>query len=260
MSRPQAIASLQTDQVHVWMALIEQCQASNLRAIYEAWLDDQERSRYERFRLAQPRYEYLVAHALLRCCLSRYGERQPWEWGFSTNIHGQPELQQESGVPPLRFNLSHTTGLVACAVTRSADVGVDVEYTARRGNLAAIAKASFASEELADLDALTEMAWRDRFFDLWTLKEAYIKARGMGLSLPMQQCIFRVDPRAAESIQFCSELSEGWVFGLLSPTQQHRLAVAVRCSSPLRIQVGQAIPGELFQPMQLPLMTSRGMA
>lgn len=249
MSRPQAIASLPTDQVHVWMALIEQCQAPNLRATYEAWLDDRERSRYERFRLCQHRQEYLVAHALLRSCLSRYGDRQPQDWVFSTNDHGRPELQREWGAPSLRFNLSHTTGLVACAVTRSADVGVDVEYTARKGDLAAIAKASFVPEELADLNRLTGTAWRDRFFDLWTLKEAYLKARGLGLSLPMQQCAFQVEPGAPEPIRFNSELSEGWVFWLLSPTQQHRLAVAVQGLVPLRVQVGWAIPGETFWPM-----------
>lgn len=260
MSNPQSIASLQADQVYVWMALIEQCQAPNLRTTYETWLSDQERSRYERIRLSQHRQEYLVAHALLRSCLSRYSERQPRDWVFSTNDYGRPELSEASGLLPLRFNLSHTTDLVACAVTRSADVGVDVEYTARKGNLAVIAKASFAPEELADLDALTEMAWRDRFFDLWTLKEAYIKARGMGLSLPLQQCVFRFEPETATPIQCCTDSAEDWAFGLLSPTPQHRLAVAVRCSTPLQIQVGQAIPGKVFQPVQLPRIISRGVA
>lgn len=253
------LANIDIDEVHVWIALVAQCQKPDLIETYGSWLDEQERSRYERFRLSQHRQEYLVAHALLRSCLSRYGDQQPWEWTFSTNDYGRPELSKD-GSPPLRFNLSHTTELVACAVTRAETVGVDVEHTARKADLAAIAKASFAPEELADLNRLTEAAWRDRFFDLWTLKEAYIKARGLGLSLPMQQCIFHVEPGAAESIRFSSELSEGWVFGLLSPTQQHRLAVAVRCSSPLRIQVGRAIPGEVFQPMQLPMIVSRGIA
>ncbi|MBD1915175.1 MULTISPECIES: 4'-phosphopantetheinyl transferase superfamily protein [Cyanophyceae] len=242
------------------MALIEQCQAPNLRATYETWLDDRERSRYERFRFNQHRQEYLVAHALLRSCLSRYGDRQPWEWAFSTNDYGRPELSEGNGSLPLRFNLSHTTSLVACAVTRFADVGVDVEYTARKGDLAAIAKTSFAPEELAELNRLTGMAWRDRFFDLWTLKEAYIKARGLGLSLPLQQCVFQFEPKTATPIQCCADSAEDWVFELLSPTPQHRLAVAVHCSTPLQIQVGQAIPGEVFQLVQLPITTSRGVA
>ncbi|ASC69573.1 4'-phosphopantetheinyl transferase HetI [Halomicronema hongdechloris C2206] len=148
-----------------------------------SWLDAQERWRYERCRFPQHRHEYLVAHALLRSCLSRYGEQPPQDWRFSTNAYGRPEIQVEQGAPPRRFNLSHTEGLVACAITRAAEVGIDVEHggqPVRAGDLAAIAVANFAPVELAELARLTGIAWRHRFFDVWTLKEAYIKAQGLG--------------------------------------------------------------------------------
>jgi len=260
----QAPDALKVDEVHLWVASPEQCQRPDLIETYSSWLDDQERVRYGRFRFPQHRLEYLAAHALLRSCLSRYGERQPWEWGFSTDPHGRPEIQMDQGVPPLRFNLSHTTGLVTCAVTRSADVGVDVEQVMRQGDLGAIAPSSFAPQELTELNRLEGMAWRDRFFDLWTLKEAYIKARGLGLSLPLQQFAFRFESDEVGPIEFDSDLEspppEDWKFGLLNPTPHHRLAVAVRCPGPLRIQVGWAIPGVEFQAMQLPMVTSRGVA
>ena len=70
------------------------------------------------FRFPQHRQEYLVAHALLRSCLSRYGERQPWEWEFSANPYGRPEIQVESGSPTAALqSVPHTTGLVTCPVT-----------------------------------------------------------------------------------------------------------------------------------------------
>lgn len=112
----QAPDVLEVDEVHLWVASPEQCQQPDLIETYSSWLDDQERERYGRFRLPQHRQEYLVAHALLRNCLSRYVERQPWEWRFSTNPYGRPEIQEKQGAPPLRFNVSHTTGLVTLRI------------------------------------------------------------------------------------------------------------------------------------------------
>lgn len=252
------------NEVHLWMASPEQCQHPHLIETYVSWLDEQERQRYERFYFPRHRHEYLVAHALLRSCLSRYADVHPREWQFSTNAYGRPEIHVEQGVTPLRFNLSHTDGLVACAVTRSADVGVDVEKTMRQGDLEKIATINFAPQELEELGHLGGMAWRDHFFDLWTLKEAYIKARGLGLSLPLQQFAFRLKSNGAKPFEFYSDSAthppEDWTFGLLSPTPQHRLAFSVRHPEPLQIRLRWAIPGIEFQPIQLPTVTGRGIA
>ncbi|MEO0409358.1 MAG: 4'-phosphopantetheinyl transferase superfamily protein [Cyanobacteria bacterium P01_A01_bin.135] len=253
---------LPEDAVHIWIATTEDCQQPELLKRYLAVLDEQERSRYERFRFERHRQGYLIAHGLLRFCLSHYGEQQPWEWRFVTNDYGRPEIFAEGGVPPLRFNLSHTDGLAACAVTRAADVGVDVECVARSGDLAAVGELSFTAQELAQLDQLTGEAWRDRFFDLWTLKEAYAKARGMGLSLPLQQFAFGFDGALIQFESLAQEESAGsgadWRFGLMSPGSGHRLAVAVRGSGPLVVQVSQVVPGSVVQPLELPLIGSRG--
>jgi len=247
------------------MAATEQCQHPSLIETYVLWLDAQERSRYERYRFPRHRHEYLVAHALLRSCLSRYAEQPPQDWRFSINAYGQPEIQVEQGEPPLRFNLSHTEGLVTCAITRAADVGIDVEYggqPVRAEDLAAIAAAHFAPVELAELARLTGIAWRHRFFDIWTLKEAYIKAQGKGLSLPLQQFALRLQPGGPVPIQLDADSApdpcQDWGFALLRPTQSHHLAVAVRCPMPRHLQIGQAVPGLAFQPQQLPVMSSQG--
>ena len=113
----------------------------------------------------------------------------------SRNVHGRPEiLDRPAGVPDLRFNLSHTDGLIACAVTIGREVGVDVEHVGRRLTHD-IAGRFFAPREVADLKSLPVAEQPRVFFDYWTLKEAYIKARGFGLALPLGDFAFR--PRAA---------------------------------------------------------------
>ena len=259
-SADSQIYSLRVGDVHVWMAQPNRCCQPELMSTYLAWLDEQERSRYDRFRFPQHRHEYLVAHALLRSSLSRYGACEPGEWMFSTNPYGRPEIQEGSGQPPLRFNLSHTDGLVVCAITQSAAVGVDVECMARTGDLSAIAELSFAPEELAELNLLAGRAWSQRFFNLWTLKEAYVKAQGKGLSMPLRQVRFSLN--AVGTIQFNPllepESAQAWKFALLNSTQQHCLSVAAYLDDPLRIQVGWATPGLEYRTVPFPYINSQG--
>ena len=244
---------LRTDEVHVWMATPHRCCQPELLNQYVSWLDEQERSRYNRFHFPQHRHEYLVAHALLRSSLSRYSDCAPAAWRFARNTYGRPEVTTECGQPPLRFNLSHTTGLVACAITRSADVGIDVELMTRAGDLAAIADLSCTPDELAALQQLSGTAWSQRFFSLWTLKEAYVKAQGKGLSMPLSQIRFQFQSHlnAGSRIKFESLLAPtsapAWKFASLNPTSQHCMAVATHLDTSLQIQFGWSIPGQAFE-------------
>ncbi|MGF1512128.1 MAG: 4'-phosphopantetheinyl transferase family protein [Elainellaceae cyanobacterium] len=239
------MSDLAPDEVHLWFSAPEQCR--HQVETYWSWLDERERQRSSRFRFDRDRHSYLVAHGLLRSCLSRYGGLPPGQWSFSTNAYGRPEIAAQR--PPLRFNLSRARGLVACAVTRSADIGVDVEAVGRAADLAAIARTSFTPKEQADL-AQAEGP-RQRFFQLWTLKEAYVKAIGLGLSLPLQSLEFRVGADEPATIEFSAlaepKPAEGWQFFLLKPTAEHCLAIAVRSGLSMQVQAGRAVPGESFQ-------------
>jgi 4'-phosphopantetheinyl transferase len=250
---------INVNEVHLWIAGTEVCHTADLVETYRSWLDEQERAHYQSLKFPKHQYEYLVAHALLRSCLSHYGGRYPWEWSFVKNAYGRPEIQTKEGPPPLRFNLSHTDGMVACAVTRLADVGVDVERVTQE-DLVEVANASFTSKELAHLAQWKGIAWQKRFFELWTLKEAYVKARGLGLSLPLQQFSFLFKSNESGRTSFIFEsnenLSTGWMFWLLSPTLNHQLAVAACCGSSVTIRIRQTIPDVQFEPVQLPLITS----
>ncbi len=194
-------------------------------------LDPPERVQYQRFRVERARRLYLLARVLTRTALSRYVEVPPHAWRFRIERRGRPEIEAPAGLPPLRFNLSHTDGLVACAVALESDVGVDVEHTGRRVEHLDLADHSFSAVEAATLRELQGGDRIDRFFSYWTLKEAYIKARGLGMALPLRRFSFTFPGRGEIGVSFDPKLedsSQDWQFELFRPSQKHLLAVAVR--------------------------------
>ena len=226
-------APLAPDAIHVWCAGPgPDAMNPDVRARCEAILSDEERARCRRFVFDVHRRQFLVAHALVRTTLSRYTGTPPARWTFETNEYGRPEIAGPAGGPPLRFNLSHTDGLVACAVTLARDVGVDVEYLDRRRPAdLEIAQRYFAPAEVDALEGLPAAERLAAFFDFWTLKEAYIKARGMGLALPLRHFAFRLASASNPAIAFDPAIVDdpaGWHFELARPTPTHRLALAVR--------------------------------
>lgn len=154
-------------------------------------LNMEERQQALAFRFQRDRDLYLAAHLFLRRVLSRYAPITPDGWQFSRNAYGKPAIANPA-YGWLQFNLSHTHGLVACAVARECAVGVDVESIRNLSDLPGLCQYAFAPVETADvLNTPGQQAQTERFFSYWTLKEAYIKARGMGLSLPLQQFAFQ---------------------------------------------------------------------
>jgi 4'-phosphopantetheinyl transferase len=216
--------------VHVWYIRSERVRQRERLVDYQRLLSPAERARHRRFRVAGARHQYLVAHALVRTTLSRYADVEPRAWVFGTNAHGRPHIAAPAGLS-LNFNLSHTDGLVACAVTRGREVGIDVENTTRRGATVKIADRYFAPAEVAALHRLPAALQRPRFFAYWTLKESYIKARGMGLSLPLAQFAFELVESGPIRIAFDPRLNDdraSWQFALLQPTEHHVMALSVR--------------------------------
>jgi 4'-phosphopantetheinyl transferase len=228
--------------VDVWLLAAPEDAGAERVARCAALLDAGEHARMARFRAAADRARYLFAHALVRATLSRYApETRPAAWRFHVGAHGRPEIATDGAAPTLRFNLSHTAGLVACAVARGRDVGIDVEHTAApRFDAQAcleIAASHFAPSEIAGLAALPPEARRERFFAIWTLKEAYIKARGLGLALPLASFAFEiaadrpVGAGPAIDVRFAPDLKDdpsGWHLLRLQPTPTHALALAAR--------------------------------
>jgi Phosphopantetheinyl transferase len=151
----------------------------------------EEHQRAQSYRFRHDRNLYVAAHLFLRRTLSRYAPVSPAQWTFSYNTYGKPVIANP-GYKWLQFNLSHTHGMVACAITRDRLVGVDVEKINLSSDLPALCQYALTPIEIMDvLSACDKEEQARRFFTYWTLKEAYIKARGIGLSLPLQQFAFQ---------------------------------------------------------------------
>ncbi len=246
MPRPLALGE---SEVHVWSVDPHTVTDSALLAAYQRLLDDEERSRWARFHFERDRHHYLVAHALVRTVLSRYSESPPSAWRFEKNNHGCPRIAGPEG-QTLRFNLSHTKGLVACAVARSRDLGVDVENSERNTETVSVANHFFSPLEVSDMMSLPPEARPGRFFEYWTLKEAYIKAREMGLAIPLDQFGFVLRPNAPVTIWIDPQQSDdaqSWRFFQRRPTSTHYLAVAARGGDELTLvdRIATPLLGEL---------------
>jgi 4'-phosphopantetheinyl transferase len=234
------------DRVEVWTALPDAPEVRARLSAYESLLSDEECVRAKRFFHAADAARFVIGRALARTMLSRYASVPPREWRFVIDEHGRPHLpSQPPNAPDLRFNLTHTDGLVACALSVGREVGVDAEHINRLVTHD-LPERFFSPREVADLRALPKSEQDAVFFDYWTLKEAYIKARGLGLSLPLRHFTFVRWPGRAPTIQFAPELHDdpaSWQFAQYWPTPHHRMAVAVRrVGTDLPITVAHVVP------------------
>jgi 4'-phosphopantetheinyl transferase len=243
------IEELPGDEAHLWVARPESARDPDLRSRYQNLSSVEERQKCARFRFDKDREICLVTRALLRTTLSRYSGVPPEAFRFVANEYGRPEVDEPREARWLRFNLSHTTGLVACLVAREREVGVDVEDRERTGELLDVADRFFSPYEVRALRAQPMALRLDRFFLYWTLKESYIKARGMGLAIPLSQFSFELDePRdAGIGIRFNPELRDDpdrWQFSALSFGRRHAIASAVerRPSEAPRLVLREAVP------------------
>lgn len=195
----------------------------------EAVLSADEMRQCRRFLRHKDQRLYLAAHAELRAVLSRYADVPPAAWRFDQNAFGKPSIQANIGVPSLHFNLSHTDGLVVIGVAACPDVGVDVEKVRRVDDLYLIAERVYAASEIALLRAAGENNVDRSFMQLWTLKEAFAKAKGEGLSLDFRAFDFAsFSACCCESGYFTYDESAGaqWRLATRAAGPSHLLSVA----------------------------------
>jgi 4'-phosphopantetheinyl transferase len=240
---------LKTDTVRVRWLSVSSSDAADLSS-WRRMLDDNERRRADRFHFAVDREAFTAAHALARGLLSEVTGKPPAAWLFSESEYGRPELASRCAIDGLRFNISHTRGLVACAVAYR-DVGVDVESADRAADLD-LADTVFAPEEVLVLKSAPPALQRGLFFRLWTLKEAFIKATGEGLNRPLDSFSFTLDPvrirfHPERTRRSQSDDPAAWQFAEYRPSLHRHLALAVRRteSLPMRIDARPAGPEEL---------------
>ena len=239
--------TLQADEVHVWYAYTDKCRAPELRGDYYGLLSPQESQRLARYAFENLKVEFLLTRALCRIVLSQYARVDPAAWRFGQNEYGRPQLLGPAPGLALDFNLSNTPSLVAIAVTRGVGgLGIDVEELDTRPAPIETAGRYFSSSEYAGLQALSCAAQSQRFFDLWTMKEAYIKARGQGLAIPLQAFSICLDNGqvAVEFDERMKQRSDDWQFSLHRLQSRHNLAVCVRRPEAglARISLNEVVP------------------
>jgi 4'-phosphopantetheinyl transferase len=180
-------------QIHLWLAFLDEITDLRLLTEYRLLLSEEELRQHARFHFQRDRHRYLVTRALVRSVLSQYVDVAPQRWRFVVNAHGKPSIAAEHvAARHLEFNISHTEGLVVLGIALGHAIGVDVENVTRQVEMQ-IASRYFAADELRTLYALPRKQQLQRFFEYWTLKESYIKARGVGLSIPLQRFSFHLD-------------------------------------------------------------------
>jgi 4'-phosphopantetheinyl transferase len=212
--------------VHVWRAALDMGAAQRERL--EQTLSADERERAGRFYFQKDRDQFIVARGVLRTLLGRYLGLPPVQLRFSYSSYGKPSLAPE--LQGLSFNLSHSHGLALAAVTCDRELGVDVEYIRPEVVEEPIAERFFSTPEVAALRALPAALQPEGFFNCWTRKEAYIKARGEGLSVRLDQ--FQVsltpgEPAALLSVQGDPAEAARWSLRELAPGAGYTGAVAV---------------------------------
>jgi 4'-phosphopantetheinyl transferase len=224
---------------------------------YQALLSDDECVRWQRFLFEKDRHRFLVARAMLRDVLSRYVGWDPRSLVFEYSAYGKPALAHPPGLP-VRFNLSHSGGLAVCAVTQRHDVGVDVESPDRQTDVLGLAQRFFAKHEVDQLRRKPPEDQKWVFFEFWTLKEAYIKARGQGLSIPLDAFAFSLAADRPPWIAFVPPVDDNpddWQFAQVFLGSQYPIAVALRLprDRQLTVQVREVVPlGRTGEPKTLP--------
>lgn len=226
-------------EAHIWIASPDSL--SDKKAVIDnlGLLNETEKARYHRYIFDKDRISFLAAHALLRRTLSLYAPVEAENWTFDTNKYGRPEISGDHAALNLRFNLSHSKLLVACIITSSRDCGIDVESYGRLEDPVSITKRFFTDQEYRALLRYPAES-RDRYFTkLWTLKEAYVKTLGQGLSASLKGAIFDLSPGDNVRVTFAkNDKAEqpNWNFHAEQPDDNHMLSAAVRCLDAGRIE------------------------
>ena len=250
--------------MHLWIVHDEDIVDIALLESYRKLLTKEESERYQSFYFPKHRHQYLITRALLRCVLSLYVDCvKPHKWHFGKNQYGKPFIHNTIPVP-LHFNISHTEKMIVMVIACSANVGVDVERVRYIEEMIEITSRYFSQGEAQHLLRLSEDPRRDRFFDIWTLKEAYIKACGEGLSISLNHFSYIFSESGAANIIFAldrDDIAEHWQFWRVFPNDSHKIAIAYKnqlSHVPCSLLAREIVPLSGFRKIVVPSISSMG--
>lgn len=225
--------SLPDDELHVWCASLDESETQ--LQILSSLLAPDEIDRAQRFHFRKDRVHFIVARGILRTILGQYLNEHPARLSFSYSSYGKPALNRvgatrsiDDAADNISFNLSHSAGLALYAIARKREVGVDIEYVRPDFADMKIAGQFFFASEIAALLSSPPERRAIEFFNYWTLKEAYIKARGEGLTFPLDQFCVSLIPGSQQAILDVNgdpHEASRWSLRALSPAQGYAAAV-----------------------------------
>ena len=219
------------NEVHLWYVKDTDIQDTNLRQKYLTLLNDEEFRHYKRFRFPKHQHQYLVARALIRCVLSSYEPSiSPRKWQFICNKFGKPFILNSD----LSFNISHTDNYIFLAITAQKALGIDIEKITPAVRLLDIAHQHFTPEEKAILNSTPDNLQTKMFYLIWTLKEAYTKACGQGLSMPLNSfCVANKSLSVRLNLANINTHQNDWQFWQIYPEEDYVVSLAVKFANPL---------------------------
>jgi 4'-phosphopantetheinyl transferase len=209
------------DEIHVWHAALDR--EEKVLGRLESRLSPDEKARADRFHFVNDRNRFVAARGLLRELLGKYLHQAPAGLEFSYGEHGKPSLSGGNASSGLCFNLSHSAGLVVYAIARERRLGIDIEHIRPESAGEDIAKRYFSAREVSDLQSLPPEARVEGFFHCWTCKEAYLKATGMGLQIPLDS--FAVSLVPEKPAQFLGGVEPRWHLAAYHPAEGYVAAV-----------------------------------
>jgi 4'-phosphopantetheinyl transferase len=225
------------DDIHLYsIAISEVCNKDFLDHAM-GFLDVDELQALEQIRCNKRQVEYLATRALVRVMLSRHTGLNPKIFKFLKNQYGKPEILYPT-IPTLDFSISHSMDFIICACVFNAKIGVDIENTNRAVDAVALANQLFSADEYSWLSKTPPLQQQSYFFDYWTLKESYIKAQGMGFSLPLESFSFCLEPMSQKNYKYFKNIhlnsgnftDKNWHFWLLAPSV-YKMAISLFRSS-----------------------------
>jgi 4'-phosphopantetheinyl transferase len=220
-----------SNEVHVWRVFLDTttCRHESLREILSA----DELARASRFRFEIDQNRFIAARGMLRQILGSYLGIEPYKLQFDYTSYGKPALASNEGHVTIRFNLSHSNGFALYGITRGRNIGIDIELV--RDDIAAgpIAQRFFSKSEISSLERIHKNKRSGVFFQYWTRKEAFLKAKGEGISFPMEQCdVSLINGKVLSPVTFLGDQSEKscWYGQDLFPGHGYAAAIVVEGS------------------------------
>ena len=217
----------ETHVLTVWLCDVRGISGPDITYLHR-FLDPAERDFASRLKQRDAQTRYIVSHALARNMMAELTGIEPYGLVYTADENGAPAFRDSETGAHLPISLSRTDGLVASAYSAGINFGIDIERCLPANADQQLVQSMFSEPEQQIFQDLDGEEFEEAFFKIWTLKEAYVKAEGLGLSLPLHDFAFSLEPLGVRFLSTDGRNKNDWAFVTQAPTSEHRFSAAVR--------------------------------